>query len=95
LLEDHRAARAPPQELLAGQRGDVLAAPADASGGRIREAIDDPEQGRLASPGSADDADQLTGRYTQIDRSASTWPNVFLTPLISSTVRSTASVDDA
>ncbi len=65
LLEDHGAAGAPGAQRPAAQRRDVGVAEQDAARGRIAEAIDHAQEGRLAGAGPADHADHLARRHDQ------------------------------
>ncbi len=62
LLKDHRRARAPLPQILAAQRGHIDAFKQNAPFGGLGEAVDHPQQRRLAGAGTADHADKAAGR---------------------------------
>jgi hypothetical protein len=58
LLKDHRRTRPPLPQIPAAQRGHIDAFEQDAAFGGLGEAVDHPQQRRLAGPGASDHADK-------------------------------------
>jgi hypothetical protein len=65
LLKDHRRARAPLPQIFPAQRRDIDAFEQDTACCGLREAVDHPQQGRLARAGPADHADKTAGRNSE------------------------------
>jgi hypothetical protein len=73
LLEDHRTARPPAPQVAATQGRDVEAVEQDAAARRLGEAVDHPQQARLAGARAPDDADELAagnGERNAVHRAA-------------------------
>ena len=73
MLEDHADPATDQAEVLLGRRRYILAVPEDASGGRLDQAIDAAQEGRLARPRQTDDGQELPvgdleGHVTKRDR---------------------------
>ena len=59
LLEDHGAAASPAAQGLAAKAGDLEPTTGDRTRGRIGQAVDGPQERRLAGPGASQDSDKF------------------------------------